>query len=92
MSGQVVGDPDEIEAFSRQLNAYCNETRDALSRVKQQLVQMESNQTWADDRYRQYWEQFDEASRRIEGTLETMESEHVPHLISLAEKLRAYHE
>ncbi len=92
MASEVVGDPDEIQSFSDHLSEYCRSTLDALLTIKNRLNEMESNQTWADSRYQQYKGDFDEASGRIENSLQQMAEEHVPHLRALVEKLRAYHE
>jgi hypothetical protein len=92
MSYEVVGDPDEIRSFSDHLSDYCQSTLDSLRVIRNRLVEMESNQTWADARYQQYKNDFDEQSSRLEGSLRVMEEEHVPHLRALVEKLRAYHE
>ena len=92
MAYEVVGDPDEIQGFSDHLSEYCRSTLESLLTIKGRLAEMESNQTWADARYHQYRSDFDEVSGRIESSLHQIEDEHVPHLRSLVERLRAYHE
>ena len=92
MAYEVIGDPDEIQSFSDHLSEYCRTTLDTLLTIKNRLTEMESSQTWADARYYQYKNDFEEASGRIEQALNEMELGHVPHLRELVDRLRAYHE
>jgi hypothetical protein len=89
---EVVGDPDVIESFSRELDQYCRDMVEALLRVRAQLVAMENDRTWADERYRQYMSMFDDASSVLRGVVERMREEHTMHLNDVVQRLRAYHE
>jgi hypothetical protein len=89
---EVVGDPDDIEAFARELSDYCQSTQDNLQRIRGRLTDMESQRAWADDRYRRYMEMFEEVSGRIQRTLDEFRDEHMPHLQGVVQRLRAYHE
>lgn len=89
---EVVGDPDDIEAFARELGDYCQSTADNLQRIRARLVNMESQRGWADERYRRYLDMFEDVSGRIQRTLDEFRDEHVPHLDGVVQRLRAYHE
>jgi phage-related minor tail protein len=86
---EVIGDPDEIEAFARELEEYCQSTIENLQRVRSHLQEMESARTWADSRYQQYREMFDEIGGRITQTIDEIKDQHLPHLSHIAERLRA---
>lgn len=89
---EVVGDPDDIEAFARELGDYCQSTTDNLQRIRGRLVGMESQRSWADSRYTEYMSMFEEVSGRIERTLDEFRDEHLQHLGRVVQRLRAYHE
>lgn len=87
---EVVGDPDEIEAFARALEAYCASTREELTRLIGRLNDMESGRSWADDVYRHYRGMFDQVSRDLQQPLDFVSQEHVPHLRHVVQRLRDY--
>lgn len=89
---EVVGNPEEIEAFARELDQYCQSTLDNLLRIRGRLDGMESERSWADDRYREYREMFDEVCGRIYQTLDQIRDGHIQHLNGVVQRLRAYHE
>ena len=89
---EVVGDPDVIESFSRELDQYCRDTVESLLRVRSHLESMENDRTWADERYRAYLSMFDDASGVLREVAERMREEHTQHLSGVVQRLRAYHE
>jgi hypothetical protein len=87
---EVIGDPDEIEAFAQELAVYCEYARENLGRIAGRLDRMENERAWADDVYRDYREMFDEARNSLQRTLDTVSADHVQHLRGVVERLREY--
>ena len=87
---EVIGNPDVIESFARELDEYCQETRDNLQRICGRLDGMESERTWADDQYYRYRDMFREVSGHMQQTLEHVRDEHIQHLRHVIQRLRAY--
>jgi uncharacterized protein YukE len=89
---EVIGDPDAIQDFASELNEYCQTTSDNLSRIRSRLIAMESERSWADDRYRRYMDLFESLSGELGRSLDNIRDEHLPHLHTVVERLRAVHE
>jgi len=87
---EVVGDPDEIESFARDLDAYCQSTREDLMRLCAHLDRMESERSWADEIYRHYRGMFESASHSLQQTLDFVRDEHLQHLRLVVQRLREY--
>jgi hypothetical protein len=87
---EVVGDPDEIETFAQALDAYCESTLRDLTDLCARLDRLESERSWADDVYRHYRGMFDSTRGSIQQTLGFVQSEHVPHLHHVVQRLRDY--
>jgi hypothetical protein len=87
---EVVGDPEEIASFARELDAYCESTIENLGRLVSHLDQMESGRSWADNVYRHYRGMFDSTKDSVQQTIEFVRTEHLPHLHSLVQRLREY--
>lgn len=86
---EVHANPDELEAFAQQLQAFAGGTRDQLQRVGSMLREMGSS-SWTDQRYLEFEGYFEEVEAVILRAAETIEAEHIPHLTGLAAQLREY--
>ncbi len=87
---EVVGDPDEIESFARELDSYCQSTREHLMHLASRLDRMESERSWADEIYRHYRGMFESASHSLQQTLDFVRDEHLQHLHHVVQRLRDY--
>jgi hypothetical protein len=87
---EVVGNPDEIESFARELGAYCESTLENLGKLASHLNRMEADRSWADDIYRHYRGMFESASHSVQQTIDFVRDEHLQHLHSVAQRLREY--
>lgn len=85
----VTADPEELEELARDLAAFAQETREQLTRLNARLHEM-GNDTWRDARYQEYEEMFDQTRAQLGQVLDQVDTDHVPHLRALADRLRTY--
>ncbi|MDP2312958.1 MAG: WXG100 family type VII secretion target [Pseudomonadota bacterium] len=85
----VTADPEQLEELARDLAAFTQETREQLARLNARLHEM-GQDTWRDARYQEYEEMFERTRVQLAQVLEHVDTEHVPHLRGLAERLRTY--
>ena len=85
----VVGDPEEIKAFARQLTEYCQLGREQLGQVAGRLREM-GQSSWQDRQYQAFQEDFDQMAGQLERAFATLADEHAPRLHELAGILDEY--
>lgn len=84
---QAIGDPDELDAFAHSLQSYLDQINEATAQLNQQFGAL--GETWQDAKRAQFEEQFQELLRQL-AAFDATAAEQIPHLRSMATKLRDY--
>lgn len=84
---QAIGNPDEIRAFSNNLESYLNTIEDETGRLNSAFEQL--GESWQD----QQRASFEETYRQLLSALQAFKenaNEQIPHLRTMAEDLSTY--
>lgn len=82
---QVHVDPEVLREFASSVDEFNQTTRDTLSQVAGRLKEIGAS-TWQDQNYARFEEQFEQIQQIILRAIESLETEQVPYLRSLADR------
>lgn len=87
MAPQAIADPEDLERFARDLNAFSTSLRDSVRRINASFARV--GETWRDQEHAKFAHEYEQTVRVLEHFLSVAE-EHAPFLMRKAQKVRDY--
>jgi uncharacterized protein YukE len=87
MTAQAIADPEDLERFARDLNAFTDGLKDSIHRLNGSFGRL--SETWRDQENQKFAYEYQQTIRVLEQFFRTAE-EHIPFLVRKAERIRDY--
>ncbi len=87
MTGQAIANPDDLERFARELQAFNRHIAERLRQLEAQFGRL--SDTWRDDEHAKFATEFTQTVRVLRRFIDTSE-QHIPFLQRKARRLRDY--
>lgn len=83
----VIGNPEELDRFARNLKEFNKQLRESMSRLQGQFSRL--GDTWRDQEHQKFAQEFEQTMRLLRNFTQTSDA-HVPFLQRKAQKLREF--
>jgi uncharacterized protein YukE len=80
----VVGNPEELERFARNLKEFNKQLRESMSRLQGQFARL--GDTWRDQEHQKFAQEFEQTMHLLHNFTQTADA-HIPFLQRKAQKL-----